>query len=143
MRYLSKRQLAAFLAREVHGIRKPMEQARTPQRSKPLPAKRKGPARRETPLRDPDYKRWIRTLPSVVSGATGCDPAHTGSDGGARQKASDDSCVPLTRAEHEEYHALGREAFARRYGLDVPALCRQFRADYARLRARAVGRKSA
>lgn len=39
-----------------------------------------------------------------------------------RQKASDYSCIPLTAAEHREYHQIGKRAFEAKYGLDCAAL---------------------
>ncbi len=63
------------------------------------------------PARNWKYRAWIRTLPSCVSGLMGCEAAHTGTDGGMRQKASDYSCVPLTPEEHREYHQIGKQEF--------------------------------
>ena len=82
------------------------------------PGNRKSPKVRRTSVpRDSHYKAWIRTMPSAVSGYRGCEAAHTGSDGGAKLKASDYSCIPLTPAEHAEYHQIGKESFERKYGI--------------------------
>jgi hypothetical protein len=91
------------------------EHARAPRR-KP----RRGPARSWK------YLAWIRTMPSIVSGLYGCEAAHTGDDGGMRMKASDFSCLPLTPAEHREYHQLSRERFEAKHGIDCRQLVRQF-----------------
>jgi hypothetical protein len=64
------------------------------------------------------YRAWIRSLPSAVSGVGPCQAAHTGSDGGGSQKASDYSCLPLTFAEHAEYHSIGRAAFEVRHRIN-------------------------
>jgi hypothetical protein len=79
---------------------------------------RRSPRRRRGPARNWKYKAWIRSLPSAVSGAGPCEAAHTGTDGGMSQKASDYSCVPLTAAEHRQYHQLGRGGFEARYGVN-------------------------
>jgi hypothetical protein len=71
------------------------------------------------PARDWTYRAWIRSLPSAISGLSPCDACHTGTDGGMRLKASDYSCIPLTREEHMEYHRIGQRAFASKYGLNI------------------------
>jgi hypothetical protein len=80
---------------------------------------------RRGPARSPKYRRWIRSLPSVVSGAFGCEAAHTGDDGGMGQKPSDFSCIALTAAEHIEYHSIGRPDFERRHGINCRVLVRR------------------
>ena len=80
------KQLRSYLASAVHD-RKPMRQARTPQRN--------------GPPRDEAYKAWIRSLPCVSCGCSApTEAAHTGSDGGMSMKASDYSCVPLCALCH-------------------------------------------
>jgi hypothetical protein len=76
------------------------------------------------PARNWKYKGWIRSLPSAVSGAHGCEAAHTGNDGGMAQRASDYSCIPLTHDEHMELHRIGREAFETRYDINLAAVVR-------------------
>jgi len=78
--------------------------------------------RRTSVPRNWRYKAWVRTLPSAVSGYHGCEAAHTGSDGGARLKASDYSCIPLTAREHYEYHQIGKESFELKYGINCAAI---------------------
>ena len=73
---------------------------------------------------------WITGLsyraPTAVTRARVYFQAHTGSDGGMRQKASDYSCIPLCANCHTQgpqaYHPIGRAAFAARWKLDVPDL---------------------
>jgi hypothetical protein len=96
---------------------------------KPPQKERKGPAR------DSDYLAFIRQQPSLVSGQYGCEAAHTGSDGGMSQKASDYSCVPLTPAEHREYHRIGKAAFGRKHGLDYDTCTRRLYAEWRARRA--------
>ena len=88
----------------VHGVRPPRHSPRK---------------RRRGPARNWKYLAWIRTLPSAVSGAYGCEAAHTGSDGGMRQKASDYSAIPLTHDEHMELHRIGREDFEAQYDINL------------------------
>ncbi len=72
------------------------------------------------PFRSYPYRRWIKSLPSAVSGQLNCDPCHTGPHAyGA--KAADRTCIPLTRSEHEEYDR-DPEAFCRKHGLHVKSL---------------------
>ena len=69
------------------------------------------PRRRSTgrgPARDWKYRAWIRTLPCAACGSHHqVEAAHTGSDGGMRQKSSDYSCIPLCI----ECHTMGRHAY--------------------------------
>jgi hypothetical protein len=90
------------------------------------PGNRRPPKVRRTSVpRNSRYKAWIRTLPSAVSGYRGCEAAHTGSDGGAKLKASDYSCIPLTMREHAEYHQIGKQSFERKYGLSCEDVVRR------------------
>ena len=78
---------------------------------------------RRGPPRDAEFRRWIRTKPCVAcSSSWQVEAAHTGSDGGMSQKASDYSCVPLCRECHtagfKAYHRVGRTEFERLHGLD-------------------------
>jgi len=77
------------------------------------------------PARDYRYRAWIRSLPSAVSGQLGCEAAHTGGDGGMRQKSSDFSCVPLTRSEHAELHGIGKQDFEAKYGIEFKEVVRR------------------
>lgn len=126
---LTGKHLRQYLAYTVHG-RKPMRQAENaaPRKTTPMP---RNPLP-HGPLRDEAYKAWIRQQPSLVSGKTPCDAAHTGSDGGMGQKASDDTCVPLTRAEHREYHRIGKAAFEKRYRLNFADACNRLNAAWRR-----------
>ena len=132
---LTGKQLEVYLAYAVHG-RKPPQSETRPAR-KPI-AKARTTARRGPP-RCPALLAWIRQQPSIISGLYGCDACHTGTDGGMGMKASDLSCVPMTRTEHLEYHRIGREAFARKYRVNF---AREAKRHYAEWRAHA-SRKSA
>jgi hypothetical protein len=120
MRFRNRHQLEVYLAREVLGKQL---------KRKPPQKERKGPAR------DSAYLAFIRQQPSLISGQYGCEAAHTGSDGGMSQKASDYSCVPLTPAEHREYHRIGKAAFARKHGLDYDTCARRLYAEWRARRA--------
>jgi hypothetical protein len=77
-----------WLYREVHG--------RKPARPTPTAQHQGGPARSSR------YRAWVRSLPCAACGTMeGVEAAHTGSDGGAAQKASDYSCIPLCSDCHQ------------------------------------------
>jgi hypothetical protein len=61
----------------------------------------------------------------------GCEAAHTGTDGGMAQKASDFSAIPLTPAEHRDYHQIGRKAFERKHGIVCADLVRDLQAIWS------------
>src|ERR1035438_1732598 len=91
-------QLRSYLAWAIHG-RKPQRRATSPTR--------KGPPRDKT------YLAWIREMPCIACGVEGRSvAAHTGTDGGMSQKASDYSCVPLCADCHTQapgaYHRAGK-----------------------------------
>jgi hypothetical protein len=117
-------QLGRWLMREIHGVDVPRK---PPRRASAITGAVK-------PARDWRYRAWIRSLPSAVSGRTPCDAAHTGRDGGMSVKPSDYSCIPLTREEHVEYHAIGRRAFEAKHALDIDALVHRLNADWWRAR---------
>ena len=85
---------------------------------------------RRGPPRDSRYRAWIRTLPCVTCGSN-CqiEAAHTGTDGGMSQKASDYSCVPLCMNCHTAgrtaYHRVGKLEFERNRGIDFARLVRE------------------
>jgi hypothetical protein len=113
--------LRYWLAREVLGktIRKPRQRATTS----------RGPAR------DERYRAWVRSLPCAACGIEPAgEAAHTGSDGGMQQKASDFSCIPLCRVCHTvgpyAYHRIGKKAFARRHALDIVTLTERLNASW-------------
>jgi len=70
--------------------------------------KRRSPRRTASrgPARSWKFKAWIREQACACCGSTyDVEAAHTGSDGGMKQKASDYSCIPLcgdchTQAAH-------------------------------------------
>jgi len=85
--------------------------------------------RAQKPVRDPEYRQFIKRLPCVACLKTWrVDPAHTGPHG-INQKACDLKCIPLCRKCHEAFDSDPR-GFAERHGLDVPALIAQFNRFY-------------
>jgi len=85
---------------------------------------------RRGPARDWKYRAWIRTLPCAACGVKSqIEAAHTGSDGGMSQKASDYSCIPLCRNCHtagpNAYHRIGKRNFERRHSLELNDLVRR------------------
>lgn len=95
--------------------------------------------KRRGPPRDARYGAWIRTLACVACGRRSqVEAAHTGSDRGMSQKASDYSCVPLCFNCHtggnDAFHRLGKEAFERKHGIDCATVVRALNAAYRRQR---------
>src|ERR1035438_8866768 len=95
------------------------------------------PRRKERlgPSRDSCYRAWVRTLPCVACGSRWqSEAAHTGSEGGMSQKASDYSCVPLCRNCHTAgrtaFRRVGKLEFERRYGLDLALLVKALNIAY-------------
>lgn len=116
---MTNHQLRRWLMREVHGVEIPRK-----------PAQKSFSALGKPPARNWKYKAWVRSLPCAVCGVQPAgEAAHTGSDGGMSQKASDYSCVPLccdchTQGE-ESYHRIGRERFEAAHGLDIADLVKR------------------
>lgn len=77
-------------------------------------------------LEDEAHLAFIRKLPSVVSGAFGCEACHirTGSalhrkkHTGLAQKPDDCWTLPLTPDEHKQQHSENEMAFWRSHGID-------------------------
>lgn len=102
--------------------------------------KRRSPRRSagRGPARSWKYKAWIRSLACAACGSTwDVEAAHTGTDGGLRQKASDHSCIPLcadchTQAPHAQHR--NREACEARIlaqvGLTVDQLVHDLNAEW-------------
>jgi hypothetical protein len=83
---------------------------------------------RRGPARSPKYRRWIRSLPSLLSGRPHCQACHTRNNG-TGSKGSDFTCVPLTVEEHAEYDS-GREAFETRYGVCMAEIVTRLNHDW-------------
>ena len=93
------------------------------------PAQR-GIYKAEKPVRDPQYRRFIKRLPCVACLKTwNVDPCHTGPHG-TGQKSSDLSCIPLCHKCHNAFDAAPY-VFAEKHGLDIPALILQFNQFYS------------
>jgi hypothetical protein len=90
------------------------------------------------PVRDDNYKVFIRLQPCCVCGRTPAEAAHTGRDGGMRQKSSDYSCVPLCRCCHtaggKSYHRIGRKEFERQHGIDFDIVTEGLFTEWSALR---------
>jgi len=101
---MNNHQLKRWLMREIHGIETPRK---PPRRASALGRK---------PARNWKYRAWVRSLPCASCGIEPAgEAAHTGTDGGMAQKASDYSCVPLCSDCHTQapysYHRAGKVAF--------------------------------
>jgi len=84
------------------------------------------------PARNPQYLRWVRSLPCAVCGTSRyIEAAHTGPRG-LSQKSSDTSAIPLCARHHrtgnDSYHKLGPRKFSEVHQLDIPALVRRLSA---------------
>lgn len=114
--------------------RKPIGRSRLKAKRTPVRKRRPGPPRRG-PMRDLAYRRWIRELICIVYGpgrlwenlncvTAPTDAAHT-ENNGMSSKGPDSSCVPLCRVHHREYDA-GREAFERKYNVNMRQIAARF-----------------
>jgi hypothetical protein len=89
----------------------------------------------------PRHRRWVKSHGCCVPGcdATSVDFAHlrSASNAGTGQKPHDFFGVSLCRAHHDEQHALGVDAFDRKYRIDLGALAAEFarRSPDAEMRA--------
>jgi hypothetical protein len=103
----------------------------------PLQIRPRAQYQRSKPVRDAEYRRFIKRLPCAACLKTWwIDPAHTGPHG-TSQKACDLTCIPLCRRCHDLYDANPRQ-FAERHQLDIPALIRRFKEFYEGLKGRAA-----
>lgn len=68
--------------------------------------------------RDPDYLRWVRTLPCVITGVSGVDAHHMLGYGmhGMALKAPDWAVFPLSREEHARLHHFGWKEWEEKHG---------------------------
>ncbi|PBB75166.1 hypothetical protein CK227_10260 [Mesorhizobium sp. WSM4308] len=77
-------------------------------------------------IEDPAHLAFIRKLPSVLSGAYGCEACHIRSGSalhrkkhtGGQQKPDDAWTLPLTPDEHKEQHSGAELEFWRSRGID-------------------------
>ena len=118
---MTRSKLIRYLRYEIHGV---TEHPRRPRRRT-----RRGPAR------NAKYRAWVRTLPCAACGSIhSVEAAHTGSDGGMRQKSSDYSCVPLCTDCHTmaewAYHRVGREQFEQAFNLNFKALVKRLNHEW-------------
>lgn len=115
---MTNRQLRRWLMKEVHGVEIPRK-----------PPQKAFHALGQPPARNWKYRAWIRTLPCAVCGSEHAEAAHTGSDGGMSQKASDYTTIPLCADCHTQsptsYHRIGRIAFEQMHDLDIAGLVRR------------------
>ena len=116
----TQNQLRSYLAWAIHG-RKPQRRAAS--------STRKGPPRDEA------YLAWIREMPCVACRIEGrSEAAHTGTDGGMSQKASDYSCVPLCADCHRQasgaYPRIGKRAFEERRGLPFARMVERLNGEW-------------
>lgn len=83
-------------------------------------------------IKDDAHLAWIRKLPSVISGAYGCeachvrygDPMYRKKRTGKGQKPDDCWTVPMTPEEHREQHSMNEVQFWNRHRIDPLAIAR-------------------
>jgi hypothetical protein len=103
----------------------------------PLQIRPRPPYQRSKPVRDAEYRRFIKRLPCAACLKTWwIDPCHTGAHS-MDSKSDDYSCIPFCRTCHEAYDANPRQ-FAERHQLDIPALIRRFNEFYQTLGGKAA-----
>src|SRR5665647_3727832 len=90
------------------------------------------------PIRDPEYRRFIKRLPCAGCGKTWwIEACHTGPHA-LNQKSSDLDCIPLCRKCHQEFDKC-QWKFAFHHQLDIPALIEMFNSFYqTKLKGRAA-----
>ena len=83
------------------------------------------------PVRDPEYRAYVRRFACAGCGRTWrVEAAHTGPHG-TSQKASDLTCIPLCAFKcHPAFDADPR-GFAEEHQMDVPALIQSLNQGYA------------
>jgi sugar phosphate isomerase/epimerase len=79
------------------------------------------------PIRDENYKRWIRSWPCLVCARRfAIEAAHTGPHG-TGQKASDLNTIPLCKEHHADLHR-GVLDFQERHGINIADAVAMFNA---------------
>ncbi len=86
--------------------------------------------RKQKRITDDAHLAFIRTLPSLISGALGCEAAHIRyGDAGYRkkrtgkgQKPDDAWTVPLTPSEHRDQHSTNEREWWAEHGIDPLAV---------------------
>lgn len=71
--------------------------------------------------KNPKYKKWISSLPCLITQRPPPnDPHHVPLKGhGSKGAKTDDTrCIPLAHHLHVEAHNIGRDSFAKKYGID-------------------------
>lgn len=82
-------------------------------------------------MRDKKYRQWISIKNCVACQRTSmhyCEAAHT-ENNGMSSKGPDSSCAPLCAKHHLEYDA-GREAFEKKYNVDMQKVAAEHYARY-------------
>ena len=77
-------------------------------------------------IEDSEHLRFVKQLPSLVSGEQPCDPCHVRYGDPkhrkrktpTRRKPDDMWVVPMTRAEHDCQHGMNEQAFWEQIGID-------------------------
>jgi hypothetical protein len=113
----------------------------------PSPLKQKMRVKESSFIRSTSHKMFIRQQRCILAGKHECKGpvqcCHYRMHGGAGlgMKPCDSRTWPGCFAAHHEQHAIGEPEFARKYGLDLDALCRSYarRSTDPRVRETAYG----
>jgi len=71
------------------------------------------------------YTDWVKAQPSCISGLPADDPHHIKGRGfGGTVRAPDWAVIPLTRAEHDEFHRVGWRTWEAEYGEQLEHVAR-------------------
>lgn len=89
------------------------------------------PSRKTARVEQPDYLKWIRSLPCVITGTRPVEAAHVsfanpayGAHGrGKGSKVSDRWALPLSPAAHRAQHGAGEQSFWFEHGINPHVLC--------------------
>lgn len=86
--------------------------------------------RPKVPRSFPGHRAWVRghrcSVPNCAGLPIECAHVRRGTDGGQGLKPSDQWTLSLCRWHHAEQHAIGEEAFEKRYAIDLLALAEEF-----------------
>lgn len=79
--------------------------------------KRKRQKTGREPLRSPEHRAWVRMWQCLICLASAPNHAHHVKTKGAG--GGDEWCVPLCAQHHSEIHNIGRDTFAKKYGMQL------------------------
>ena len=90
----------------------------------------------------PEYRKWVRSLPSAASGLVGVVAHHRIGGRFSQHKTSDFEVMPLTDFEHRQLHA-GMQDFVMTYGKTEKEMICETLLEAIRLGVLVVDKKAA